>query len=114
MTVLNFGGFLVFWWDAEIRGGFLRISVLIRFDVYFCQFIQYSRPFWFWGGDVWRVAYRESLFRLIGFYDSGKQCFIVIDAFMKRGMQLSEGQKKRITEVGRVKRLGSWIRRDHE
>lgn len=65
-------------------------------------------------GDVWRVAYRESLFRLIGFYDSGKQCFIVIDAFMKRGMQLSEGQKKRITEVGRVKRFGSWIRRDHE
>lgn len=63
-----------------------------------------------WDG-VWRIA-DSSLFRLIGFYEgTGKESFIVIDAFTKSGKSLSVAQRRRIDEVARVKREGLWKRR---
>lgn len=65
-----------------------------------------------WDG-VRRIAYSSTLYRLIGFYDddAGKNCFIVIDAFLKRTTRLSPSERKRIDEVGRVRRVGAWKKR---
>ncbi len=79
----------------------------------FAVFEGAKRPIKYEWDEVYRVA-DSALFRLIGFYVEGKASFVVIDAFTKRGQQLSKGQMNRITEVGRVKRLRSWKRRDHE
>jgi len=62
------------------------------------------------GDGVFRVGMRSSLFRLLGFYNNGKGEFIVIDAVLKRGLPLSSSDRKRITEVARVKRVGCWRR----
>lgn len=65
------------------------------------------------GNGVFRIANeRDSLFRLIGFYENDDRSrFVIIDAFLKRGTKLSSDHKARIKEVGRVKRDNNWRRR---
>lgn len=59
---------------------------------------------------VFRIGQTNSLFRLIGFYASGKSEFICMDGFTKRGKTLSKPQRERIAQVARIKLRGSWGR----
>ena len=64
------------------------------------------------GHEVYRVAYRSSLFRLIGFYEKDNRAvFIIMDAFRKRGRKLSKPERERITEVASVRDKNEWRRR---
>ena len=64
------------------------------------------------GHEVYRVAYRASLFRLIGFYETDdKTAFIGIDTFVKGGQELSAAQKDRIKEVASVRDKQEWRRK---
>lgn len=64
------------------------------------------------GGGVYRVANKTtSLFRLIGFYETGKESFIIIDAFKKKGRKLSASERGRIARVAKVKKDRAWRRR---
>ncbi len=65
-------------------------------------------------GGVYRFGIRSSLFRLIGFYDGSKDCFIVIDAFLKTGQKLSGPQRQVIEDVVEVKAKGTWKRAQNE
>ncbi|HEY3243767.1 MAG TPA: hypothetical protein VGM03_10490 [Phycisphaerae bacterium] len=61
-----------------------------------------------WDG-VYRVGPIDSLFRIIGFYENDSRAhFIGMDAFLKHGQQLTDGQKKRIDAVAAIKRDGNW------
>jgi hypothetical protein len=79
----------------------------------FARFEGEKAPIRYEVDGVWRVAYEPSLFRLIGFYeDGGKTTFVAIDAFKKRGQQLSGPERARIKEVARVRHEGDWRRRE--
>lgn len=66
-----------------------------------------------WGG-VYRIGHPEDLFRLIGFYeDNSRRDFIVIDAFLKTGQELTASQRERISGVAKIKKENQWIRRRH-
>lgn len=60
--------------------------------------------------QVYRIGFDHSLFRIIGFYEDGsnKTSFIAIDAFLKRGQDLSQAEQERIDEVVRVKQNNLW------
>jgi len=60
------------------------------------------------GNGVYRFGIKESLFRLIGFYDGGKSNFIVIDSFLKQGQTLNAAERKRVEEVARVAKAKLW------
>ena len=61
------------------------------------------------GKDIYRVAHRDTLFRLIGFFENDRrESFIGIDTFTKLDTQLTGGQKDRIKAVARVKKFGLW------
>ncbi len=59
---------------------------------------------------VFRIGQRSSLFRLIGFYVSGKSEFMCMDGFTKRGKKLSGPQRERIAQVAKIKSQKSWVR----
>jgi hypothetical protein len=63
-----------------------------------------------WDG-VWRVAHSASLFRVIGFYDKGKESFIAMDSFWKRGQSLSKPQRAQIDKVAEIKATSNWRKR---
>ena len=64
------------------------------------------------GGGVYRVANKTtSLFRLIGFYETGRDSFIIVDAFKKKGQKLSASERNRIAKVAKVKKDRTWRRR---
>ncbi len=78
--------------------------------------------FWFYEGDkqpiqhewddVYRIRPTDSLFRIIGFYENEDRAhYIAIDAFLKKGQQLTDGQRRRIDAVAAVKRDGDWKRK---
>ena len=72
---------------------------------------QHSRgPIRHEGNRVFRIAQTSSLFRLIGFYVSGKSEFMCMDAFTKRGKKLSGPQRERIARVAKIKKQKSWVR----
>ena len=58
--------------------------------------------------EVFRIGTTWSLFRLLGFYADSDASFVVIDAFMKRGRQLSSGNRERIEAVAGVNREETW------
>jgi hypothetical protein len=62
-----------------------------------------------WRG-VWRIA--DGRFRLIGFFENDftKGDFIALDAFLKRGQELSRAQRARIDKVADIKESGAWMR----
>jgi hypothetical protein len=61
-----------------------------------------------WEG-VYRFGVRDSLFRLIGFYeDASRSSFVVIDTLLKKGQKLTTSDKARIDEVVRVKKNRLW------
>jgi len=61
-----------------------------------------------WAG-VFRIGHDDDLFRIIGFYEDQNQVdFIAIDAFLKKGQDLTPAQRKRIDEVVRVKDEHDW------
>lgn len=62
------------------------------------------------GNHVFRIGQTNSLFRLIGFYASGKSEFICMDGFTKRGKELSRPQRERITQVAKIRKQQSWVR----
>lgn len=65
--------------------------------------------------QVYRVGYVDSLFRMIGFYeDNSKHDFIAIDSFLKKGKQLTKGQRKLIDEVATIKRNATWKKVEEE
>ena len=68
-----------------------------------------AAPIRYEGGEVYRVGYTSTLFRLIGFFeDDRRDSFVGIDAFRKPGSQLTSGQRDRIKEVASVKRQRRW------
>lgn len=59
--------------------------------------------------QVYRVGFVDSLFRIIGFYqDQSKHDFIAIDSFLKKGQQLTAGQRKLIDQVAIIKSDALW------
>lgn len=65
------------------------------------------------GKRVFRIGHDSSLYRLIGFYESGNRgVFIVIDAFLKRKTELSANHKVRIGNVADVRSSGNWRKID--
>lgn len=61
-----------------------------------------------WSG-VYRVGRKDTLFRLIGFYETDeRRAFITIDAFTKTGQKPKGPERKRIDEVAAVKSSGNW------
>ncbi len=65
------------------------------------------RPEW---SGVFRIAASPNdLFRLIGFYEDEKRdCFLLIDAFLKKGQSPSSAERGRIDKVAKVKRDRDW------
>ena len=75
----------------------------------FDRFEGKKRPIRSEGDGVYRVGHTETLFRIIGFFeDDRRDSFVGIDAFRKVGTQLTAGQRDRIKNVARIKRLGTW------
>ncbi len=62
-----------------------------------------------WDG-VHRIGIRASLFRLIGFYN-GQDEFVIMDAYLKRGQELSSSERRRIDTVARIMASKSWKKR---
>ena len=62
------------------------------------------------GNHVFRIGQTNSLFRLIGFYVSGKSEFICMDGFTKRGQELSRPQQERIAQAAKIRKQQSWVR----
>jgi hypothetical protein len=61
-----------------------------------------------WSG-VYRFGVRDSLFRLIGFYeDDSKQAFIVMDTLLKKGQALSAADRARTDAVAQIKKQKLW------
>lgn len=73
-----------------------------------------KRPILHEGNGVFRIRLKGTLFRLLGVYEKGrgKRSFIIIDGFEKRGQKLSASDRERIKNVGRVKELEAWKRRN--
>jgi hypothetical protein len=60
-----------------------------------------------WDG-VYRIGPGD-LFRIIGFYENGsRSVFVAIDAFTKRGTELSAAERRRIEAVAKVLSDGTW------
>jgi len=63
------------------------------------------------GQGVYRIGFRDSLFRLVGFYSNGQKSeFIVIDALTKSGQKLSKAERDRIKAIADVKSSVLWRR----
>jgi len=64
------------------------------------------------GDGVYRIGQKESLFRIIGFYEDDDRCqFTAIATRQKRGQELSAADRKCIRMVARVKREKLWKKR---
>ena len=62
------------------------------------------------GQGVYRLDLKGDLFRLIGFYyGPGKERFIIIDGFLKRGQRLDATDRERIGRVATIRQNRQWI-----
>lgn len=99
-------------YDKKHRGEMKEIAKKVRYfaEAGFPLYEGNTRPIRHEWDSIFRIAAaRNGLFRLIGFYEDEKRvCFVVIDAFLKRGRSLSDAQKDRINEVARVRRDHDW------
>jgi len=67
-----------------------------------------------WDG-VFRIGHRSSLFRVIGFYGGSKRSeFIIADAYLKRGQQLSAPDRDRIDAFARIRKEKLWRKVDDD
>ena len=90
------------------RGSFLK--KLKRYAMNgFDPYIGDDRPIRHEWKGVFRIG-DSSLFRLIGFFGATHAEFIGVDAFVKRGQELSPSQRKRIDWAARVKEEGRWVK----
>ena len=61
------------------------------------------------GNGVFRFGVKDSLFRLIGFYeDATKASFLFFDGFTKSGQSLSGPQRARIAGVANIRAGKAW------
>ena len=62
-----------------------------------------------WEG-VFRIGMKNSLFRVIGFYEDGtnRTEFIALDCYTKGGQNINAAERARIDEVARAKKKHDW------
>ena len=63
------------------------------------------------GGGVFRLGHRNSMFRLLGFYENDdKHRFLIIDGFLKLKTKLANHERERIRQVGFVNKADGWTK----
>lgn len=77
----------------------------------FANYVGGSKPIQHEWNQVYRISDGASLMRLIGFFQSGANDFIVLDGYVKHGTELRAPERARIDRVSEIRAGGLWTKK---